>query len=551
MTSSLLDDAIDIGTPEQGRSQAEYAESLNKMLSAMEKPRRKVESVWADIEILVKPVVSGQLVRASNAEKLQILDATASHDINILSAGLMSGLSSPVSDWFTLTNEDSGALDDEAKQWLSDATTATEDVIAKSNVYRALQGIYEDCGLYGVGCAIIIRHPKHIVSMQRLEIGTYWIGLDEYGDVSTIGRKLAMGRTNCLSMFGEIPPFTHDKWQKTYQVRHLIFKNPKYNPSKASATVKKYLSVYWVDQYIILEEGFDYFPAVCPRWDAPTSSEYGTSPAMLALPFIKSLQFWEARKQAVTQIKVDPPLLVPSLMRGRDANYQAGGVTYYDENGGNPKGVYPAFQVDLDINAIAQVQAEAQAEVHNFFFRDIFLMIASADNARTATEMRMRREEKMMMLGPVTHRFISELLAPTIEAVFQIAVGEGVYRPAPESLGGKNMSIKFKSLITTAQSENVLDSVDRLIGMIGGVSGMRPDIVDNLPVDYLCDAYASALAIPPSYVASEESVKEIRQARAQAQAAQAQQQTAMNMATAASKLPPEAIQKITEARGGQ
>ena len=64
-------------------------------------------------------------------------------------------------------------------------------------------------------------------------------------------------------------------------------------------------------------------------------------------------------------------------------------------------------------------------------------MMTQLDDVRSATEIVERREEKMVMLGPVLERLHDELLDPLIGRVFQIIARAGQIPPrrSPSSMG--------------------------------------------------------------------------------------------------------------------
>jgi len=86
--------------------------------------------------------------------------------------------------------------------------------------------------------------------------------------------------------------------------------------------------------------------------------------------------------------------------RHRPASLLPGGVTYVaDPNG---QSFRPAIDVRLDLSHLAQDIAEVQGRVKEAFYANLFLMLAESDRREiTAREIDERREEKMLMLGPV------------------------------------------------------------------------------------------------------------------------------------------------------
>ena len=81
-----------------------------------------------------------------------ILDSTATRANEILSAGLMAGMTSPARPWFRLAVTDEDAMENgNVKKWLNDLTQLMRNIFARSNTYRALHSIYEELGGFD-GC---------------------------------------------------------------------------------------------------------------------------------------------------------------------------------------------------------------------------------------------------------------------------------------------------------------------------------------------------------------------------------------------------------------
>ena len=68
----------------------------------------------------------------------------------------------------------------------------------------------------------------------------------------------------------------------------------------------------------------------------------------------------------------------------------------------NGQSFRPAIDVRLDLGALAADIAEVQGRIKEAFYANLFLMMAESDRREiTAREIDERREEKMLMLGPV------------------------------------------------------------------------------------------------------------------------------------------------------
>jgi hypothetical protein len=254
---------------------------------------------------------------------------------------------------------------------------------------------------------------------------------------------------------------------------------------------------------------------------------------MEALGDVKQLQLEQMRKSQAIDYQSNPPVQVPSSMKNRDLDILPGGVSYYDATGPSA-GVRSAFDVPLNINYLLEDIRDVRERINGAFYADLFLMMAnSANTSMTATEVAERHEEKLLMLGPVIERLGNELLDPLIEMTFTRMVETGIVAPPPEELAGADLNIEYVSILSQAQRAVGTNSIDRYLGTLGAVAGMKPNILDKLDEDKLADLYADMLGVDPNLIVAGDKLAMIRKDRAdQQQAAQAAQMASMDAATA-------------------
>jgi hypothetical protein len=298
------------------------------------------------------------------------------------------------------------------------------------------------------------------------------------------------------------------------------------------------------------------FPALAPRWQTTGGDIYGNSPGMEALGDIKQLQHEQLRKAQAIDYQVRPPLQVPTSMKNRDVETLPGGVSFVDAN--TPQGgIRSAFEVNLNLQYLLNDIMDCRERIRGAFYADLFLMLANATDTRmTATEVAERHEEKLLMLGPVLERLHNELLSPLIDMTFTRMVEAGVLLPPPPELQGMELSVEFVSMLAQAQRAIGTNSVDRFVGNLGVVAGMKPEVLDKFNGDAWVDAYADMLGVDPNMLVAGDQVAVIRDARNQAMAAQAQMdsmkqqaETARDLA-AAKTVEPSALTNVIDMYSG-
>lgn len=466
-----------------------------------------------------------------------IYDSTGTRALRVLAAGMMAGMTSPARPWFRLTTSDP-QLDESAavKAWLADVTRLMQMVFAKSNTYRALHSMYEELGAFGTASTIVLADFNSVIHHYTLTTGEFAMAADHRGQINTLYREFQMtvaqmvrefGRNNCSPTVQTL--FDRGALEQWVTIMHAIEPRVDRDVTKRDDRNMAWKSVYFEhggnEDQILRDSGFKEFPALCPRWATTGGDIYGNSPAMEALGDIKQLQHEQLRKAQGIDYKTKPPLQAPTSLKSRDVDTLPGGISFVDSAAPNG-GIRSAFEVNIDLSHLLADIQDVRERIKGSFYADLFLMLANGTNPQmTATEVAERHEEKLLMLGPVLERMHNEILDPLIEMTFSRMVEAGIVPPPPDELQGMELNVEFVSMLAQAQRAIATNSVDRFVGNLGAVAGIKPEVLDKFDADRWADAYADMLGIDPELIVPGEQVALIRKQRAEA--AQAQQQAAL------------------------
>lgn len=466
-----------------------------------------------------------------------IYDSTGTRALRVLAAGMMAGMTSPARPWFRLTTSDP-QLDESAavKAWLADVTRLMQMVFAKSNTYRALHSMYEELGAFGTASTIVLADYTSVIHHYPLTTGEFAMAADHRGQVNTLYREFQMtvaqvvrefGRNNCSITVQNL--FDRGALEQWVTVMQAIEPRVDRDLTKRDDRNMAWKSIYFEpggnEDQILRESGFKEFPALCPRWAVSGGDIYGNSPAMETLGDIKQLQHEQLRKAQGIDYKTKPPLQAPTSLKSRDVDTLPGGISFVDAAAPNG-GIRSAFEVNIDLSHLLNDIQDVRERIKGGFYADLFLMLANGTNPQmTATEVAERHEEKLLMLGPVLERMHNEILDPLIEMTFSRMVEANIVPPPPDELQGMELNVEFVSMLAQAQRAIATNSVDRFVGNLGAVAGIKPEVLDKFDADRWADAYADMLGIDPELIVPGEQVALIRKQRAEA--AQAQQQAAM------------------------
>jgi hypothetical protein len=492
----------------------------------------------------------------------KIIDSTATEAAGILSAGMMSGVTSPARPWFKLTVPNTELKEQEdVKEWLHDVEEILSSIFLKSNLYDILPIMYGDAGVFGTSVMAVMEDDEDVIRCYEYPVGSYMLLNDDKLRVRTWIRTWRYTVDQVVTKWGEINPQTGKAnfqdgrpttisstvqrlWnantlQSWVDLCHVIRPNVSYDGEKIDAKYKKYESIIYergvqgnqgeAGKYGLLEHGgFDEFPVLCLRWEVNSEDVYGTNcPGMKSLGDIRALQTREKRIAQAEEAMLKPPLTGPARLMSVKVSTIPGDITY-DPGSSTPNdGLRPIYQVKFDIGPSEEKQEQIRMRIKNVFYTPLFLMLAEADNTeKTATEINERKEEKMLVLGPVLQRADKDLLSPLIDRTFNVAARKGLIPPAPESLQNQALRIEYVSIMALAQKRVGIEGLERTLSFAGQSIQINPETADAYDFDELQRQHADAMGTPPKILRPQEQIDQIRQQRAQQQA---QQQAAQNI----------------------
>lgn len=529
----------------------------------------------------------GGVPNRGNKKMQYIVDNCPMLSLRTMSAGLMSGMTSPSRPWFRLRPEDDDIYGKPGvAEWCEKATDSVHAILQKSNFYRAMPTFYSEIGGFGTGAYGVYEVPhnprkKHqpLINVQTYTWGEYWISQNEMGEVDTFIRKFKWTVRQVVMKFVDNPADPSDptwnnlaattkaqwknrQWETWIDVVHVLEPNPKYTEGAIGLNGMKTLSIYYElggDRDTLLGVlGYEDAPVKVARWDTNSDNVWGYGPAMYCLGDAKQLMVQQKRKMQAIDKQVEPPLIGDAAMKRTTVSQLPGDITWLETTAASTFGLKPLYEVKPEIADMLEDIAQTQKRIQAGMYTDVFQMMKTlGDQLKagiTATEIDARKQEQLLELGPLLDRLTGEAFEPTIDQVFAIAVkrsrvawqymarnmepppGTEMYLPPPPpALAGIKLNIQYISILAQAVRVAEIQGINQVTQYILQLAEVKPEVLDKFNFDKAVEIMADRTGVPPECIVSDDQVKQIRAARAKAQQQAQQAQQQQEQITAASQ----------------
>lgn len=525
--------------------------------------------MWRDCNDFILPS-SGRFflqdVNRGDRRNLKIINSAGTYAANTLHAGMKSGTMSPSRPWFRLGFQDDGLAEfGPVKSWLHIVENQMRSTFLKSNLYRNVP--FRDLGVFGTAALSLEEEfTERMIHTQAYPIGSYFLAKDEFGRINVFFREFQMTVRNLVNKFGRNDDSGDPDWdifstvvRNLYErgqyetfvsICHVICPNEDYVPGSPFKKHKRFASCYYErgmagnssnymankinDDKYLREEGYDWFPVLCPRWYVVGEDVYATDcPGITTIGDIKQLQHGEKKYGKALDKMVDPPMIAPVSLQNSKTTLLPGDFMFADVREGS-QGIRSAHDVTLRLDHLDARQDKIALRISRGFYEDLFLMLAQSDRREiTAREIDERHEEKLLALGPVLESVSEDIHDPLIEITFAILLKRGKIPPPPPEIQGMPLKIEFISIMAQAQKLIGVGTHERFINTVMAMLPVKPDVGDKVDFDQYIDVYGDQLSITPGVVRPDDQVEALRAARAEAMQAQQQAEQIPNIARAA------------------
>lgn len=530
--------------------------------ATMRNERTWWEPHWRELDEYIRPGrLRLQSTDTNRGHKLhsKIINNTATIAHRVARSGLHSGMTSPARPWKMIKTPDPDLNEyGPVKEWCYTVTDRMRSLFLISNSYNSLPTLYGDELQFGTGAMGVFEDDDDFMRTWTYAPGTYWLATGARGVVDTFLREVPLTVRQVIERYSEPgkagtpgfwEPFSstiktmadRGDLEQRVDVMQIIAPNAKWDREHYEARFKRFRSCHYEKggdhSTYLRESGYDEFPIMAPRWDVTGEDVYGRGPGMDALGDTKALQTYERRSATAFEKMINPPLQGPALFANRKVSLLPGDLTAADVREGL-QGLKPIHEVRAPLDEADRRILRHEERISRAFYADLFLMITQMDGIqpRNEAEIAERKEEKLLMLGPVLERQNDELFDPFIDRVFSMMLRRNLIPPPPQEMQGMPLRVEYTSVLAQAQKLIGTLGLERVSGYVGNIVAVKPEAGDNFDEDEAIRAYADYYGTAPKIIRSREAVEAIRQRRAQAQQQQAATEQAAIVAQGAQTL---------------
>lgn len=492
--------------------------------------RQPWHQVWQEVTDYIYPKTTDFLRSEGVPGKkrnTRIYDSTALVAHQAFSSGIQSFVTSPTDMWFELEPGFKFALQDrKIKEYLEFATEILYKVFRTPSFkfYARAHELYQEAGALGTG-VFLTEDTTTTIKFSTIDLAKCFLAENSEGRIDFVIRREPYTGRQLLEEFPNIDTELKEKIEKkmkgegnaaNWNVLHCVMPRTERNVESKMATNLPYASLYVLEEecYLLKEGGYHEFPYQFLRLDSHAEEVYGRSPAMTALPDVRTLN--ELRKLNINAVQkaVAPPLMVPMDTFPKGINTAPNALNYYRQGYAKQELIRP-IEMGNNVQLGFATEAELKASIKEAFHVDMFLDTKS--ERMSATESLQREESRMRLMAPQMGRMHSDFIQPLIMRVFNICVRMGIIPAVPDELKQVGFQPQYVSPLARSQKQLQAAGLGKAIQDLIGYASVDPSVLDYINGDGVAKTILAAHAAPSTAFRSDEEVAKIRQGRQQQQ----------------------------------
>lgn len=514
-------------------------QAMIRHITRLRSSRNEYDSLFNDIKHWYQPSAGDFYSDSANVEggenNAHIFNIKGTQNAERLAQVLYSTVVPVHEQFFTLVPSTEEDVD--MKKWWHKASEILSAKLAESNLSKVAVSALRSLVYYGTTTMYPVYKNGKLVYTSYYPCDI-WLDTDYDQEVSTLVTFKKTSAINLMNKYGtqvsQVVQDTANRGKSDGKDNIVV-----YNYFTYCAESDKW-TLYIVEEktkHIITSYNFSSKPIMVPRWSSNSYEKYGRSPAIQALPTVKTLNRVEKTILRASEKHVDPVLAMP---------FDAGSIAYDLAYDLNPGGV---VEVQADGTGtiilpqpialggnieVGQYQVDKlEAQIDEVFYLDVLTLIMDMSAQATATQVDSANAEKLDLILPIIVQLLNDFIKPMVERSFQLLMENGEIPLPPNFKEEDGLDIDYSvevqsSLIMKMRSQKNISAM-QTIQVVGQLAALDPSVIDRIDFDKLVESIVVQSNLPTDAIRSGDDLDEYREAKAQAQANARQQEQMANM----------------------
>lgn len=531
------------GVPQQSDASQERAVKVMKSMENLRGKRGNLDSQCQEIAERIWPnqrrLFQGQNASPTEGEKRMqdVYDSTASSALNKF-ASILDSLLTPMNQtWHQIQPDDPYLAKDRATTlWMEELNRRIfkKRYAPSANFVSQNQLVYKGLGAYGTGAIFVDelrgRRKRGKSGVERgfryrnIHLSELYLLENHQGIVEDVYRYYKATAAQISQRFKSVPECVTSKLasEPDYQffLTHCVMPRENVDYDRADYMGTEFASYYVMEEgkWLLEESGYDSFPYGVSRYEQVPGEAYGRSPAMEALPAMKTLN--EEKKTILTHghRAVAPPLFAYDDGVLDTYNIRPGAVNMGGVSSDGKMLVQPMPVGNIFIGK--DLMDDERDVIEDLFLVPLFQMLEE-NPQMTATEVIERTKEKGILISPTVGRQYNEYHGRMIEREINLELGQdpeffSQMPPLLQEAGGE-FRLRYDSPMARMQRTEEASGFMRTVETAISISTQtgNPAPLDHFNFDVIVPELADIAGVPKKWLNGPEAIQAIRQGRAE------------------------------------
>jgi hypothetical protein len=518
--------------------------------SSLDGERSGIKSLVQQVLEYDLPRKSTVTIQRSEGQDLQrdLCDSTGETALERFASGMYTYMCPPGRPWRMLTPPiEYGRMSGDLAQPLLALNELLRDESGRSNFAEAAYEAFLDLGSAGLATLEPRRGIQSLLEYTAHPFEQIVFEEDARGRVDSVYRKFSLTARQAVQEFGltNVGKEIREAFDsanaadrgKQFEFVHAALPRTEFTGGRLDVR-NMAVSSQWVagrDKTIVRTSGWPQQRYLVCRFAKASGEKHGRSPGMTGLPDVKMLNKIEETTIVGAENVVRPSILVPDGSFLGQIKLKPASLLYYRVNALNPSVKPEPFNMGAQVQLGEEYAESKRGIIARVFFNDLFQILDSREN-ETATAVRALMAERLNLLGPNFGRLKVEWFDPMTRIDLSILAG------VPSLLRGLSLetlnfaNVRYTSTLALAMEYAELTAMQDALLFLSPFAEIDPTVWDNFSFDEISREIAWKMCLPPRWLKSRSEVTALRAARAQYQAAQVQQQLALQQAAEQQKL---------------